>query len=179
MSRPRCRCRRRSRTAWRPQAGPASPTWGLMAVRQDRPSQSRACGAVRSRGLTPTDRALPIGAICKAWFNSQDGDRRAGAAYWAANRSVSGHASCYAAATGDKVAFIAGCEEAERRLNPIDDRRHNGPPQYRAGLNDEASRLPVEPVTPPIALAQGGTPALAAKATQVASARRGPSFRDI
>src|SRR5260370_21149108 len=58
------------------------------------------------------------------WFGSQTGDRRAGADYWAANRSIGGHRSCSEAAQsytlGDRSAFAAGCADAKLRLDSID-----------------------------------------------------------
>ena len=78
-----------------------------------------------------------------AWFGSQTVGRRVGADFWAANRSVAAHASCVAAASGDKFEFVAGCEEAKRKLAPIDDRRRNSP-EYRAGFADAAKQLPIE-----------------------------------
>jgi hypothetical protein len=82
------------------------------------------------------------------WFNSQTGDRAAGANYWATNRNASGHLSCGDAASnykifGDKAAFADGCQEAKRRLDPIDDRRHTDP-QYRLAFSDAAKRLPLQ-----------------------------------
>jgi hypothetical protein len=76
------------------------------------------------------------------WFGTQTGDRRAGADYWAANRSDPKHLSCTEASEqyGDTVqagmAFEAGCLDAKAHLDPIDARRAD--PQYTAGFNDEA-----------------------------------------
>jgi TonB family protein len=103
----------------------------------------------------------------RAWFDAQAGDRRAGADYWAANRSTAGHLSCAAAGgnyPGDKGAFIAGCQDGKGRLDPIDTRRAD--PQYRAGFNDEAKRLPFSagaapsstPLIQPSALGPMGQP---------------------
>jgi TonB family protein len=103
----------------------------------------------------------------RAWFDARVGDRRAGADYWAANRSKARHLSCAEAGAnypGDKGAFVAGCPDGKGRLDPIDTRRAD--PQYRAGFNDEAKRLPFSadatPSTPPIqpsALVPMGQPA--------------------
>jgi hypothetical protein len=84
----------------------------------------------------------------REWFDSEIGDRRAGADWWAANRSVTNHRSCAQAAddwSADRAAFAIGCEEAKRRLDPIDARRRD--PQYRAGFSDEAKRLPIAAAT--------------------------------
>src|SRR5262249_11665354 len=82
------------------------------------------------------------------WFVSQAGDRRARADYWAANRNRLGHLPCPDAAenySGEKSAFVAGCQEAKQRLDPLDARRQ-GEPQYRAGFNDAAKRMPITPL---------------------------------
>jgi hypothetical protein len=81
----------------------------------------------------------------KPWFDAQTGDRAAGVRYWAANRNVPGHLSCTGAGSdykqfGDKLTFIVGCQEAERRLDPIDARRHSDP-EYRLGFADAAKGL--------------------------------------
>jgi hypothetical protein len=82
----------------------------------------------------------------QAWFATQTGDRRAGADYWAANRSRRDGKSCADAAgkygNGPQATslFAAGCLEAKRWLDAIDKLRAD--PQYRTGFNDEAKRLP-------------------------------------
>jgi tetratricopeptide (TPR) repeat protein len=85
------------------------------------------------------------------WFGSQTGDRRAGADYWATNRSSGGQRSCSEAAQsytlGDRSAFAAGCADAKSRLDPIDAKRLNDP-SYRAGFNDKARQVPIEPPVP-------------------------------
>jgi hypothetical protein len=87
----------------------------------------------------------------QAWFATQTRFRRDGADWWAANRSRRDHETC-AAATRDQTKttptaamFEAGCNEAKRWLDPIDVKRAD--PQYRAGFNDEAKRLPLQPDT--------------------------------
>jgi hypothetical protein len=80
----------------------------------------------------------------QAWFNAQTGDRHAGAEFWAATRNAADHGSCNdAAATfdGDRSDFIAGCLDAKRLLDPIDEQRKD--PDYRSGFNDEAQRSPL------------------------------------
>lgn len=81
----------------------------------------------------------------QAWFATQTGFERVGADWWAANRSRRDHQTC-AEATRDQrtlpAFFVAGCEEAKRRLDAIDVKRAD--PQYRAGFNDEAKRLPLQ-----------------------------------
>jgi len=46
----------------------------------------------------------------------------------------------------DKSAFRTGCEEAKRRLDPIDDRRRTDL-EYRAGFSSEASIAPLKSTT--------------------------------
>jgi hypothetical protein len=83
----------------------------------------------------------------QAWFTSQTGDRRAGADYWAGNRGDRNHRSCadasdnYGSTAEAVAAFKAGCLDAKNHLDPIDARRAD--PQYKAGFNDEAKRLPL------------------------------------
>lgn len=80
----------------------------------------------------------------RAWFGSQTRDRRAGADWWAANRSQRDHEDCDEAAqdrNGDERDFTAGCLDAKRLLDQVDANRAN--PQYRAGFNDEAKRSPL------------------------------------
>jgi TPR repeat protein/membrane protein implicated in regulation of membrane protease activity len=81
----------------------------------------------------------------QAWFEAQTGDRRAGADFWAANRSKAVHNSCSEAGnsfSGDKTAFTVGCQEAKQKLDPIDARRLSEP-DYRAGFNHRAEQLPL------------------------------------
>jgi hypothetical protein len=47
---------------------------------------------------------------------------------------------------GDKLGFRAGCEDAKRRLDPIDQRRRTDR-EYRAGFSREASIAPLKPIT--------------------------------
>jgi hypothetical protein len=81
----------------------------------------------------------------QAWFGSQTGDQRAGADYWAGNRSKQDHKSCEAAVdefAGDKTAFLDGCRGAKQKLDPMDIRRRTEP-DYRAGFNDAAMQKPL------------------------------------
>jgi hypothetical protein len=119
---------------------------------------------------TARAQALADWLALKAWSDAQTGDRRAGADYWAANRNVGDHLSCAEAAhdyepgengpdpnrPGDKTAFFAGCQEAKRRLDPIDARQVSEP-EYRAGFSDAAKRLP--PASNPNAMTPPPAPA--------------------
>jgi type IV secretory pathway TraG/TraD family ATPase VirD4 len=78
------------------------------------------------------------------WFNGQTGDRHAGAEYWAGNRNVPGRATCAHAAAGydgNRPDFAAGCVDAKRILDTIDEQRKDT--DYRSGFGDEANRLPL------------------------------------
>jgi len=82
----------------------------------------------------------------QAWFELQTGDRRAGADFWAGNRSKPDHKSCEDAGrdfSGEKSALVAGCVETKQRLDPLDARRRSEP-EFRAGFNDAAKRLPLQ-----------------------------------
>jgi peptidoglycan hydrolase-like protein with peptidoglycan-binding domain len=86
----------------------------------------------------------------KAWSDAQTGETGAGVRYWEASRNVAGHASCaeaaarHAQAAGDKSAFLSGCEEAKRRLDPVDARRQSDG-HYRAGFSGGAKAEPLSP----------------------------------
>lgn len=93
----------------------------------------------------------------QAWFATQTGDRRAGADYWAGNRSKQDHKSCEAAVddfSGDKTAFLNGCQGAKQKLDPMDIRRRTET-DYRAGFNDSAMQKPLSGETDhgPVAIA--------------------------
>jgi hypothetical protein len=63
---------------------------------------------------------------------------------------MAGHKSCEGASggfAGDNAAFVSGCLEAKRRLDPIDARRR-GEPQYRTGFSDGAKGLSIAEATP-------------------------------
>jgi hypothetical protein len=99
----------------------------------------------------------------QAWVDAQTGDRRAGVDYWAASRNDPNHKSCGDAANGysagDKVAFIAGCQEAKRRLDPIDVRRADT--RYRAGFSDAVKQFSIAAnPTPPAAQSPSSGPNL-------------------
>jgi TolA-binding protein len=103
------------------------------------------------------------------WFGSQTGDRRAGADYWAANRSNGGHGLCSEAAhsytLGDRSAFASGCADAKLRLDAIDAKRLSDP-SYRAGFNDKARQVPIEPPAPAPQAVAPSSPAAVNKAAE-------------
>jgi len=136
-----------------PVASPSSTTASAGAATNNSVAGSAGARSSAIAGQDAYTRGITDWRALKAWSDSQTGDRRAGADYWAANRSVPGHTSCADKADaydpekngtgpGHKAAFAAGCQEAKRRLDPIDDRRRKEP-QYRAGFADEAKRSPL------------------------------------
>lgn len=124
-----------------------APTQLVPKLQQPETSSPRAAPA------TPPSDAYEDGADAwrslVAWLAALPPDRRAGADYWAANRSRPGHGTCGAAAdllpaTIDRADYLSGCEEASRRLAPIDTRRLSEP-EYRAGFNEAAQEEPIPP----------------------------------
>jgi hypothetical protein len=90
----------------------------------------------------------------QAWFDSQTGDRHAGAEFWNGSRNKAGHKSCAEAGStfsGNKTDFIAGCQDAKQRLDPIDLRRDRDP-QYHDGWNDGKEQPPLPASTAPSAV---------------------------
>jgi hypothetical protein len=63
------------------------------------------------------------------WLLKLDGDKRAGAEYWASQRSISHPGACIGT-----PAFVAGCNQAKPRLAPCDILR-NSEPDYKLGWN--------------------------------------------
>ena len=91
-------------------------------------------------------------AAWETWFGALDGDRRAGALYWAAQRSKTPPGTCEQGSPD----FVAGCAEARRRLALSDIRRH-AEPDYWRGWNSyglvpaAAAAEAVPPAGPPAA----------------------------
>lgn len=70
----------------------------------------------------------------EAWFAGLNGDYRAGADYWAGQRSSSKSGSCYSPPAQYSKAWTDGCLEALRRFTPTDTRRKSEP-EYKEGWN--------------------------------------------
>lgn len=68
------------------------------------------------------------------WFSSLSGDYRAGAEYWAGQRSTPRPESCSGAAGQRLGEWISGCLAARERLASLDQRRRSEP-EYRRGWN--------------------------------------------
>lgn len=99
-------------------------------------------------------------AAWETWFAALDGDRRAGALSWAAQRSKTPPGTCEQG-TPD---FIAGCEEARRRLALSDERRHAEADYWRGwnsyGLAPTPTLAPATAATTdaPVPAASGAAP---------------------
>jgi hypothetical protein len=84
------------------------------------------------------------------WFSSLSGDERAGAEYWAGQRSLPNPGNCIG--TPD---FQTGCNEARAKLTGPDTLRKSRP-EYKAGWNSyvhtetAASQAAPTPISPPI-----------------------------
>jgi restriction system protein len=88
---------------------------------------------------SPSSRAFQEGQVDRraweAWFDSQSGDFRAGAEYWAAHRSLRNPGSCTASPPSTNASWTAGCLAAQEKLTPSDTRRKTEP-EYRLGWNN-------------------------------------------
>ncbi len=71
----------------------------------------------------------------ETWFGPLTGDYRAGAEYWAGQRSLPNPGSCSAAPSSTGADWTAGCFAAQQRLAPSDVRRKTEP-DYRLGWNN-------------------------------------------
>lgn len=72
------------------------------------------------------------------WIASLSAQERAGAEYWAGQRSLSRPGSCGDATQARNNPWVSTCVEAQRRLGPTDARRQSEP-EYRAGWNSYSS----------------------------------------
>lgn len=93
----------------------------------------------------------------EAWFDQQSGDYRAGAEWWAGERSLPTRRSCAAASPSAGTDWTAGCFAAEEKLTPSDVRRKTEP-QYRLGWNNLAPAA-----SSPMATEDAGTAATRAQ----------------
>lgn len=71
----------------------------------------------------------------ETWFGGLTGDYRAGAEWWAGQRSLPHPGSCSAAPPSAGADWTAGCFEARGMLAPLDARR-KAEPDYRLGWNN-------------------------------------------
>jgi hypothetical protein len=71
----------------------------------------------------------------ESWFNSLTGEMRAGAEYWAGQRSLPRPGACPTSVGGQQNRDrAAGCNDARQRLAPLDARRKTDP-AFRLGWN--------------------------------------------
>ena len=70
----------------------------------------------------------------EAWYSGLNGDEKAGATWYAANRSLSGDHDCTAQSKPDDAPWLAGCLNAQQRLTPVDLKRKSDV-QYKRGWN--------------------------------------------
>jgi hypothetical protein len=103
---------------------PASPTSPQIANTYVQPSTSP------SPALSPMfEKGLADRAAWEQWISSLSTDYRAGAEYWAGQRSLPRPGTCYGV-----PGFSAGCEAAKARLTPADALRKSEP-DYKLGWN--------------------------------------------
>jgi hypothetical protein len=168
-------------TPWR-LVVPSFPTPELQAPRQrptpltpnlnDTASQSATSEPIAATPLSPpSSKAFQDGQADRqaweAWFNSQSGDYRAGAEYWAGHRSLRNLGSRTASPPSTGASWTAGCLAAQEKLTPLDTRRKTEP-EYRLGWNNPG---PLSSL--PVATENAGTPGAQGKvgplgATEVA-----------
>ncbi|HEV2100908.1 MAG TPA: restriction endonuclease, partial [Stellaceae bacterium] len=84
--------------------------------------------------------------VWEAWFNSQSGDYRAGADYWAGHRSLRNPGSCTASPPSTSASWTAGCLAAQKKLTSSDTRR-KAEPEYRLGWNNPSPLTSLPTVT--------------------------------
>ncbi len=85
------------------------------------------------------------------WFATLSGQEKAGAEYWAGQRSLPNPSPCTPQSGNSDAAWVAGCREAQRLLAPSDARRHSEA-EYRLGWNAFQGSPPAvvdTPQTPP------------------------------
>ena len=83
----------------------------------------------------------------ETWFASLSGDYRAGAEWWAGQRSLPHPGLCDASPSSTGHDWTAGCFAAQEKLSPWDVRRKTEP-EYRLGWNNPA---PVAAAVPEVA----------------------------
>lgn len=100
-----------------------------------------------SESLTPEVQGHTDRVGFETWIGGLSGDQRRGADFWAAERSKPKPASCIAAAPS--LDYTSGCQEAQRRIVPLDVRRKTEP-SYRQGWNAPVTEATAsEPSSPP------------------------------
>lgn len=95
----------------------------------------------------------------ETWIGGLTDDQRRGANFWAAERSKPKPASCSVAAPSPD--YTTGCQEAQRRLAPLDVRRKTDP-SYRKGWNAPLTEATASADVANVDAAKPGLPAAAA-----------------
>lgn len=112
---------------------PSNPNSGRSYGREQPPSIAQA--APDSLPSTAFRQGQADRQVWETWFNSQTGDYRAGAEYWAAHRSLPNPGSCNSSPQLTDDDRSAGCLAAQQRLAASDVRRKTEP-EYRRGWNN-------------------------------------------
>ena len=105
---------------WQPPIRPSAPTIPA--------SLSRSSPSLSSP--SPFRDGVADRQAWEAWVNWLNDDEKAGALYWASQRSLSHPGNCAALGGAQTI----GCQEAQTRMSPLDARRKTEP-DYRAGWN--------------------------------------------
>lgn len=129
--------------------------WREVAPYSYRNDQSHAAAAPMAQPVAPA-RVAPVSTVTsppkpqpsaayrqgqadregwEAWFGTLTGDDRAGAEYWAGQRSSPNPGSCNVAPSSAGTDWTAGCIAAQQRLAASDVRRKREP-DYRLGWNN-------------------------------------------
>ncbi|MGA0599192.1 superinfection immunity protein [Caulobacter sp. KR2-114] len=109
----------------------------------------------------------------EAWFHGLAGETLAGASYWEANRSVSGHSPCDASGVPSTGAeWTRGCFAARDQLADPDRRRLSSP-EYRYGWNHPTANVDTSRAPPAPPGGEATTPAVPDAATSAASSDTG------
>lgn len=106
----------------------------------------------------------------ETWFNGLTGDRRAGADYWAGQRSLRQPGSCIAVRS---LNWIGGCYAAQRKLAESDVRRKTEP-DYRLGWNHPPAAASAPVAADTSATPGTASPPLGAVPTSAQSTARDP-----
>lgn len=95
---------------------------------------SSACLAQRVTANSPESQGHADRQAFEAWFGGLSGEQRAGAEFWAKERSDPKPVSCLGAEGSSDPEFVVGCQDAQRRL-ALPDVRRRTEPDYRKGWN--------------------------------------------
>lgn len=122
-----------------PVAQPAAPAGVAPAPAAASPAEPEPSAAYQQG---QTDRQT-----WETWFDTLTGDYRAGAEYWAGQRSLPNPGSCTAVPSSSGAGWTAGCFAARQKLTSWDLRRKTEP-EYRLGWNNPAPVAQMQQATP-------------------------------